>query len=682
MKSIPIFLSLLFLSVNIAAQENTMTNKMFNADGLLHFDYKAKDLIPDEAAARKVLEADLAKIVAIKKEDRTFDNTLLAYDDAFDKYSQSIGQAGFLAYVSDDEELRNTALVLEQQISQYLIDVATRRDIYKAFKDYADTNPKLPPIETKMLKDTMIGFRKSGMMLDDKDLETFKTLCKKEADNSINFSKNIRDYKDSLDVTKDQLAGMGDDYVNRLQKTKDGKYTITLDYPDYIPFMQNAKSDEARKELEYKFDRRGGAENVKLLEDSLQLRYETAKLLGYKTYAQDRLDTRMAKNPETVIKFLTDLEKELKPMAQKEDKELLKLKEEKTGVKSDRFNAWETGYWTNLHKKLYYDVDQEKLKEFFPTDYVIKNMFEIFGDLFGVSFKPVNIPTWHKDVKSFAVTDNETQKVLGYIYMDLFPREGKYKHAGCFDLVSGKLKHDGTYQKPFVAIVANLNPASGDIPSLLKHDEVETLFHEFGHVLHNVLTEAKYSAISGTSVSQDFVEVPSQMLENWAWDPTVLKKISKNYKTGKPLDDETIKKMIASKNHCSGSFYIRQDFLAQIDMMYHTATKPVDTTALWAKEADEIRGVPMTSGTYPQASFDHIMGGYDAGYYGYLWAEVIAEDFFSEFQKHGLFNKELGKKYRKEILAMGGSYDEEVLVKNFLGRPVSNEPFLKHIGLE
>lgn len=659
-----------------------MTDKMFNENGVLHFNYHAKDLAPSEAAARKVLEQDLAAIVAIKKEDRTFQNTLLAYSDAFDKYSESIGQAGFLAYVSDDEELRNTALALEQEISNYMIDVATRRDIYLAFKDYADTNPALPPIEEKMLKDTMIGFRKSGLMLNDKDLEEFKDINKKKAENSINFSKNIREYKDSLAVTKEQLEGLGEDYINRLQKTEDGKYIITLDYPDYIPFMTNAVNEDARKALEYKFARRGGEQNIKLLEDNLQLRYRSAKLLGYKNHAENRLDTRMAKTPENVINFLDNLEHKLKPMAEAEDKELLKLKEEKTGIKSNHFNAWETGYWTNLHKKLYYDVDQDKLKEYFPTDYVINNMLEIFGNLFGVSFKQVDIPVWHKDVKSYAVVDEDSKKTVGYIYMDLFPRDGKYKHAACFDLVDGKMKADGTYQQPFTAIVANLNPPSGDMPSLLKHDEVETLFHEFGHVLHNVLTEAKYSAISGTSVSQDFVEAPSQMLENWAWNPQVLKKISKHYKTGKPLDDETINKMIAAKNHCTGIFYIRQDFLAQIDMKFHTATKPVDTTALWAKYADEIRGVPMTKDTYPQASFDHIMGGYDAGYYGYLWAEVISADFFSEFEKNGVFNKELGKKFRKEILAQGGSYDEEVLVNNFLGRPMSNEPFLKHIGLK
>ena len=657
-------------------------NNMFNKDGFLHFNYHAAELAPREAAARVELEEDLKKLVAIPKKERNFENTFLAYGDAFEKYSHALGQAGFLAYVSEDKELRDAALELAQEISKYMIEVSTRRDIYKAFKDYADTKPKLPEIEAKMLKDTMTGFKKSGLTLNDKKLEKFKELNKIMATDSINFSKAVREYKDDLIVSKARLKGLPQDYINRLQKTKDGKYIITLDYPDYTPFMLNADDEDARRELEFKFARRGGEDNIKLLENTLLLRAKTAQMLGYKNYAQSRLDTRMAKKSKNVDVFLKDLEKKLKPMALAEDKELLKLKEEKTGIKSEFFNAWESGYWNNLHKKMYYDIDQEKLREYFQTDIVIDNMFKIFGNLFGVSFDAAKIPVWHKDVKTYAVKDSESKKIIAYIYMDLFPREGKYKHAACFDLVGGKLNKDGAYQKPFTAIVANFNPPGKGTPSLLTHDEVGTLFHEFGHVLHNVLTEAKYESISGTAVTRDFVEAPSQLLENWAWHPVVLKQISKHYKTGKPLDDEMIQKMIAAKNHGSGNFYIRQNFLAQIDMLYHADNKKQNTTKEWADNKLRITAIPMTKGTYPQASFDHIMSGYGAGYYGYLWAEVIAQDFFAEFEKHGIFDPETGRKFRKEILAPGGSYDEKKIVEKFLGRKVDNKPFLKSIGLK
>ncbi|MDR0646208.1 MAG: Zn-dependent oligopeptidase [Elusimicrobiota bacterium] len=659
-----------------------MGKNMFDKNGFLHFNYAAEDLAPREAAARVVLEQDLKNIVEIPKRNRTFENTFLAYEEAFTKYSHALGQAGFLAYVSEDKKLRNAALALQQEISKYMIDLATRRDIYKAFKDYADTNPKLGEIEAKMLKDTMTGFKKSGLMLDDKKLSKFRALNKILAKNSINFSKNIRDYKDNLIVTQAQLKGLPQDYINKLTKTKNGKYIITLNYPDYIPFMSNAQDDDARRKLEFKYSRRGGLQNVKLMESTFLLRAKTAKLLGYKNHAENRLDVRMAKNPQTVMNFLTDLENKLRPLAAKENKEWLKLKEEKIGVKSELFNAWEKGYWSNLHKKTHYDIDHEKLKEFFQADIVIQNMFKIFGRLFGIRFESVKIPVWHKDVKTFALKDSSAKKTIAYIYMDLYPREGKYKHAACFDLVSGKLKKDGSYQTPFTAIVANLNPPAKNIPSLLKHGEVATLFHEFGHVLHNALTEAKYESISGTAVSRDFVEVPSQILENWAWHPKVLKQISKHYKTGRPLDDKTIKKMLAAKNHGVGNFYMHQNFLAQIDMKYNTSNIRANSTKMWADNELKITKIPMTKNTYPQASFDHIMGGYDAGYYGYLWAEVIAQDFFSEFEKRGIFNPQTGKKFRKTILAVGGSYEEKKLVKNFLGRSVSSKPFLKHLGLK
>jgi len=248
-------------------------------------------------------------------------------------------------------------------------------------------------------------------------------------------------------------------------------------------------------------------------------------------------------------------------------------------------------------------------------------------------------------------------------------------------LVDGHEKDDGNYQIPFTAIVSNFNPPSKDAPSLLKHDEVETLFHEFGHVLHNALTKAKYSGLSGTAVAGDFVEVPSQMFENWAWRPEVLKKISRHYKTGEVLPDEMIKKLIKTRSVLGARFYTRQAFFAEYDMYLHTHNKPVDTTGLYFKMYAQIAQTPVTPGTLPQAGFDHIMGGYDAGYYGYLWAEVIAQDFFSVFEKNGIFDKATGKKFREEILSVGGTYDEEEIVENFLGRKIDDGPFIKSLGL-
>ena len=655
---------------------------MFNKDGVLHFNYQAQDLAPAEAEARVKLEKDLAALIAIPQAERTFENTIMGYERAFDNYGNALGMSGFLSYVSTDKKFRDAANDLQMQISQYMVDVATRRDVYKAIREYTDTNPRLDPVQAKLVKEMLIGFKNSGMDLNDADLEKFKALNKEKAEYIIKFDKNIQEYKDPLAVTQEQLLGLGEDYIKKLSKTDDGKYLVTLDYPDYVPFMQNADDEQARKELEFKFNRRGGQENVELLEKTLTLRREIAHLLGYKNHAELRLEDRMAKNPKTVMAFLKDLQKKLKPLGKKEDKEMIAYKNSKTGKNSRTLYSWESGYWSNKFRKENLELDSEKIKEYFPSQVVIDGMLDLFGGVFGITFEPVDIPVWHPDVKAFKIKDKASGELVAYFYMDLYPREGKYKHAACFGLVEGEEKQDGTYQIPFVAIVANLNKPSGDTPSLLKHSEVETLFHEFGHVLHNALTKAKYSAFSGTSVSWDFVEAPSQMLERWAWDPQVLKKISKHYKTGEALPDDLIKRMIAAKNFGAGGMYLRQDFFAQYDMTLHTADTTPDTTKLYFELTKKIRGLPLTKGTIPQASFGHIMGGYDAGYYGYLWSEVIAEDFFGEFKKNGIFNPETGLKFRREILEKGGTLDEEKMVENFLGRPADNKPFLKSIGLE
>lgn len=655
---------------------------MFNKDGVLHFNYQAQDLAPAEAEARVKLEKDLAALIAIPQAERTFENTIMGYERAFDNYGNALGMSGFLSYVSTDKKFRDAANDLQMQISQYMVDVATRRDVYKAIREYTDTNPRLDPVQAKLVKEMLIGFKNSGMDLNDADLEKFKALNKEKAEYIIKFDKNIQEYKDPLAVTQEQLQGLGEDYIKKLSKTDDGKYLVTLDYPDYVPFMQNADDEQARKELEFKFNRRGGQENVELLEKTLTLRREIARLLGYKNHAELRLEDRMAKNPKTVMAFLKDLQKKLKPLGKKEDKEMIAYKNSKTGKNSRTLYSWESGYWSNKFRKENLELDSEKIKEYFPSQVVIDGMLDLFGGVFGITFEPVDIPVWHPDVKAFKIKDKASGELVAYFYMDLYPREGKYKHAACFGLVEGEEKQDGTYQIPFVAIVANLNKPSGDTPSLLKHSEVETLFHEFGHVLHNALTKAKYSAFSGTSVSWDFVEAPSQMLERWAWDPQVLKKISRHYKTGEALPDDLIKRMIAAKNFGAGGMYLRQDFFAQYDMTLHTADTTPDTTKLYFELTKKIRGLPLTKGTIPQASFGHIMGGYDAGYYGYLWSEVIAEDFFGEFKKNGIFNPETGLKFRREILEKGGTLDEEKMVENFLGRPADNKPFLKSIGLE
>ena len=419
---------------------------MFNKDGVLHFDYKAEELAPAEAAARVQLEKDLAALIAIEKKDRTFENTILGYEKAFDRYGKALGMSGFLSYVSTDKNFRDAALALEMQISQYMVDVATRRDVYRAIREYTDTLPQLDEVQAKMVKEMLIGFKNSGMELSDEDLEKFKALNKEKAEYVIKFDKNIQEYKDPLTVTRAELQGLGEDYIGKLEKTPEGNFLVTLDYPDYVPFMLNADNEEARKKLEYKYNRRGGEENVALLEKTLTLRHQIARLLGYDTHAELRLQNRMAKNPKTVMTFLKDLQKKLKPMGRKEDKEMLAYKNEKTGKKSRTLYPWESGYWSNKYRKENLALDSEKIKEYFPSQVVIDGMLDLFGGVFGITFEKADIPVWHEDVKAFKIKDSSTNELIAYFYMDLYPREGKYKHAACFGLVEGEEKDDGSYK--------------------------------------------------------------------------------------------------------------------------------------------------------------------------------------------------------------------------------------------
>ena len=496
----------------------------------------------------------------------------------------------------------------------------------------------------------------------------------------LRFSKNLREVNDSLALTPDELKGLPEDFIGRLKKTPDGKYLVTMNYPDYVPFMDNAESDAARRKLEALFNNRCAADNVKLMEDAIAMRRKIARFIGYPNFADYILDDRMAKNSANVIAFLGRTWAKLKKKGRKELRHRAKLKNAGTGGAQNTLNAWEWRYYNNRLKKEKYALDHEKIKEYFPLETVIKGMFEIFGRVLGIKFVPAELPAWHKDVRTYEV-HNADGSVAAYFYFDLFPREGKYKHAACFGLRRGRELADGSYATPAAAIVANFPSPAAGAQSLMKFDDLVTLFHEFGHVTHQLLTTAKYVRFSGTSVSRDFVEVPSKMFENWAYYGEVLKQVSGHYKRpGEKLPDNLIKKLIDTRNMDSGLAYLRQIFFSILDLKYHMAKGKADTTKLYEKLMKKISLIPMSAGTHPQASFGHLMGGYEAGYYSYLWSELIAADLFSVFEEKGVMNAETGARYRELILAPGRSYDEAGQVEKFLGRPAAEGAFLKSIG--
>ena len=659
------------------------------------FDYTPESirLLADKVVSD--FEAGVKGLTLLTRENRDFGNTVAVFERAVSDFGASVNIPIAMAYVSDNAEVRKAAQELELKISQYSIDIFTREDIFNALNEYAAKGEKLGEVESRLLSKTLLDFKKNGLGLGPGKKNKVKKLLKELVELELGFSKNLREVSDELPLTLEELKGMPEDFVNRLKKAPDGKYLVTMNYPDYVPFMDNADSGDARKRLEFMFNNRCASVNVKLMEDAIALRRRIARLIGYPDFAEYMLDDRMAKNSANVIEFLDRTWARLKKKGRKELRQRAALKNIGTGgtdapgtlppastdkVRKKTLASWEWRYYNNRLKKEKYALDHEKIKEYFPLETVIGGMFDIFGRVFGIRFEPADIPVWHKDVRAYEVK-NADGSVAAYFYFDLFPREGKYKHAACFGLRHGREDKDGSYILPAAAIVANFPGPSSEAPSLMKFDDLVTLFHEFGHVTHNIFTRAKYGKFSGTSVSRDFVEVPSKMLENWAYYGEVLKRVSGHYKRPEEkLPDDLIKRLVDTKNMDSGLVYLRQIFFSILDLRYHTAKGKVDTTKLYEKLMGRISLIPMSPGTHPQASFGHLMGGYEAGYYSYLWSELIAADLFSVFEQKGIMDPETGARYRDLILAPGRSYDEAGQVSKFLGRPAAEEAFLKSIG--
>lgn len=654
-------------------------------NGHLRFDYTPQEISALEERAAKELDINLNFLAAIPADRRDFTNTVRALEDAYTSYWFVPKNLSLLSYFHQDSAVRDAAANLEAKGVDKKLSVFARKDVYKALKEYADTNPQLNHEDMRLLSKWLERFERAGMALSEKDAEAYAQLNTERLNKITQYNINLNNYKDELVVGREELDGLGETYINRLERTKDGKYIVTLKYPDYNPFMSSAKSEKARKALQEKFARRGGKENVKLLEDTVELRRKQAALLGFKRYPDYVLPVRMAKNYETLEAFLKNLQKEVTPLAQDEMKAYLKLQEETTGQQADEMTAWNLPYWSNQYKKKYYQVDDDKIKEYFPADKVISGMFEVFGNLFGITFTQADLPVWHPEVVVYQIKDKKTGELISNFYLDLFPRDGKYTHAATWSFVDRFELPDGQMQTPSVVIAANFTPAGKGMPSLLEHSEVETLFHEFGHVLQMSMATSKYATLTGDNVAWDYIEAHSQLLENWAWQPQVLKKISAHYKTGETLPDGLISSLVKSKNVGVAVAFLRQNFLGQYDLALHTAAKRVDSTKLYAQMMHNISGIPMTKGTYPQASFGHIMSltdPYDVGYYVYAWSLVIAQDIFSRFEDEGLFNAELGAKLRKYIYTPGTVYDENEMVEKFLGRPYNDKAFLKSLGIK
>ncbi|GAB1605460.1 thimet oligopeptidase-like [Argonauta hians] len=628
------------------------------------------------------------KLGALKKDEINYDTVIKPIVSDAIEYGVQRNNLEFIQQVFADKVLRDASIESDKKLSNFDVEMSMRQDVYDTLIAFSDKSQAELTGETKRLVERLIKLgRKNGLHLPKETQEKIKTIKKRISDLAIEYNKNVIEENSIVELSTAELLGLPESFIDSLEKTDDGKHKVTLKYPHYFPIMKKAHNPETRKKLEFAFHSRCIKENVPIMEEIIKLRHEQALLLGYKTHAASVLDMRMAKNPETVQEFYAELLPKLKLIFEKELEFYLQYKKEmceKHNFEFDgKINLYDVRYCMNLLEEKDFSIDEDKLREYFSMEVVTEGLLSIYQDLLGLKYAKVeNPPVWHPDVTMYSVTDAASGKLLGYFYLDLYPRDGKYTHAACFGLQQGCEDVNGERKISVAAMVANIVKPTADKPSLLSHEEVQTYFHEFGHVMHQICTEAKYVHFSGTNTERDFVEAPSQMLENWVWEEEPLRKMSKHYKDGSPIPDELLQNLKKSRKANAGAFNLRQMLIGQFDQTVHTQAE-ADTKKVFDDLSLKLLNIPCTPGTNFSATFSHIVNGYDSQYYGYLWSEVFSVDMFaSRFAKEGIMNSSVGKDYRKYILAPGGSLDATEMLRNFLGRDPSKEAFLISKGLE
>jgi thimet oligopeptidase len=632
-------------------------------------------------------DAQVRKIIEVPDDQRTFENTLGALDDISARITTECLHNVVLAYLSPDAADRESGHAVEAALNEWAVNLSLNEDLYKAVKAYADTKPNLEGERARLLYFTMRDYRRAGMDLPPEQREELKQIQLELSDLSIEFNKNAQTDETTVLLTRKELDGMPASFFDTQFETN-GLYVIGMDGPTTVQIWTRCPNETTRKKVWFAYKREGGQRNVTVLEKILKLRARAAQLLGYRHYADYSTEVLMTKNAATVDRFYDELRPLVREKSNRDYAELRDRKREHLNDPDAELYAWDYWYYADLLKNEKYAVDSQRIQEYFPLQPVMDGMFNVFTTLFEVRFvdetqdaKDEGLYFWADDMLFYRVYDNSTGDFLGEVFLDLHPRPNKRGGAFQWTFIPRKRYMDGTYQHPRAVVQCNFPRPTADKPSLLTHDDVTTLFHEFGHFIHSVLGENELQGCE--DVEQDFVELPSQIYENWCWDADVLRTFAKHYKTGEPLPQELLDGMLAARQFASGMLAERQFYYGMVDQAYNRLQvgQDIDVTEIGLRLQDEVEQYPGIEGTYFQSGFTHLTN-YIASYYGYQWALVYTYDCFGKFEEMGLLNPEAGMHYRRTILAPAGTVDASVMLRNFLGREPKMDAYIRALGLD
>ena len=646
-------------------------------------------------AFKQAIEEGKAEVDAIvnNTEAPTFKNTIEALEYAGETLN-SISHIFYnLLEANTNEEMQNIAEEISPLTTEFSMYVRLNDSLFKRIKNVYEQRESLGlnDVEMRLLEKTYEGFARNGANLSPEDKETYSKYMEELSLLSLQFGKNVLAATNAftLNITdENNLAGLPE-YVREqaadAAKNKNlSGWLFDLTAPSYGPFMKFSECRELREKMYRQYNTRafgGELDNSDIIKRIAELRIKVANILGYKNFAEYQIERRMAKSPESVNEFLNKLLEPALPKAKQEVAEL-NTYAKAHGFTEDEIMPWDFSFYSEKLRAEKYDLRDEQLKPYFQLDHCINAIFDLAYKLYGLTFSELNdIPIYHQDVKVYDVKDRDGSH-LALFYADFFPRESKRGGAWMTEF-RGQRIYNNIDERPLISIVTNFTKPTADTPSLITHDEFTTLLHEFGHALHGIITKGKYESMTGTSVDHDFVELPSQIMENWCYEPEYLNTFAKHYKTGETIPADLIEKIVASMNYQSAYFHIRQLQFGILDMAWHTLSDIFEEDALTfeKKVLSAVNVLPSIPECIISTAFSHIFaGGYCAGYYSYKWAEVLAADGFSLFKEKGIFNQEVASSFR-ELLSKGDSIDAAILYRNFRGHDPEPEALLKQLGI-